>query len=92
MDETTEKTDNSEVMPTETKETEQVPSYTEAVNELREQFEKRVSDMQKDFNAKLHERELLINQLLNEEKKDNVNEVNNDLISRINERRKRSKF
>ena len=81
----------SEVMPTENEPVKE-PSYTEAVNELREQFNKRVSDMQADFNAKLHEREALINQLLNEVKTEPVSETNSDLISRIDERRKRSKF
>lgn len=97
MNDVIEKQDASEVVTNETIETEQkeqkeqTPSYTDAVNELRQQFEKRVSDMQADFNAKLHEREMLINQLLNEEKTDTI-DTNSDLISRIDERRKRSKF
>ena len=83
----------SEVVPAvENNETTAEPSYTESLNELRSSFEKKLESMKADYDAKLKERDNIINQLLTEEKTEIDDVPDTTIIDRINERRKRSKF
>lgn len=91
---------SSEVMP-ETIETETpanepapAPSYSDNLNEIKNNYEKKIADIKTEYEGKLKERDNIISQLLSEEKTDAeiAAEERINIVDRINERRMRSKF
>ena len=88
------KTENEEIKEVVSSEVseEHEPSYAGAINELRKEFETKLSDAKREFDKQLKERESIINQLLTETKTNDEHEPDTTIIDRINERRMRSKF
>lgn len=91
---------SSEVMP-ETSETETpapeptpAPSYSDNLNEIKSNYERKIAEVKTEYENKLKERDNIISQLLSEEKTDAeiAAEETINILDRINERRMRSKF
>ena len=70
------------------------PSYSDNLNEIKTNYERKIAEVKTEYEGKLKERDNIISQLLSEEKTDAeiAAEETTNILDRINERRMRSKF